>query len=513
MGRWYGIAVAVSVGIGGADVADAVPRALRCAPSSSIAAYTVAIDSSFTRIDVEVQLAAGVDRLAMNPFGAEWLDDGWATFVRDLDARAADGRPLRLEPDGPAAWRIEGARGGAVTLRYVVDLSFTREPWPPGNEQAGRFTGDAVYLVTRPVFIAPVTDGPMRVRFAVPADWIVSTPWPVAGAETRTRCVRDLNDLLRNSFVAGRHAIARADHGDFAVTLALPGAAGAAAESFVPVLSAALDDYADIFGTLPERNFLMTFFYADADDGESYAGSAAFTSRDSVDAEGVMLWGNFIAHELFHFWNAQRFRSAEHPVTRWFSEGATEYFANRALVRGGIISPAEWLEKVEAHVAMYMLFRSSPVWNGMTLAEAGGSTSRNRPGVYSGGWVASLCLDAEIRVATGDRAGLTDVMARLDERFGATGTRYPPAALVEAASGVAARDLGPFFRRYIESDETLPIRDCLATFGLATRLKPYAGEAYIREDPTAAPAERARLADLLGLARSADDPTSPFDQE
>lgn len=69
---------------------------------------------------------------------------------------------------------------------------------------------------------------------------------------------------------------------------------------------------------------------------------------------------------------------------------------------------------------------------------------------------------------------------------------------------VAGRDLGPFFRRNIDSDETLPVRDCLATFGLATRLKPYAGEAYIRQDPTAAPAERARLADLLDLARSAD---------
>jgi predicted metalloprotease with PDZ domain len=456
--------------------------------ASPIAAYTLGIDASFSRIEVEGRLAAGVDRVAMADWGAEWLDDGWATFVRDLEASAADRQPLSVEPDGPAAWRIEGAASGPVTLRYVVDLSFTREPWPFGNERAGQFTGDAVYLVAQPVFIAPVADGPMRVRFEVPAEWTVSTPWPLAGTEPRTWCAADLNDLLRNSFVAGRHSIARVDHGDFTVTLALPGEAGAAAELFVPVLSAALDEYAEIFGELPERNFLMTFFYQDTDNGESFAGSATFITRDSVDAEGVMLWGNFIAHELFHFWNAQRFRSSERPATRWFSEGATEYIANRALVRRGIISPEQWLKKAEVHVAMYMLFRSSPVWNGMTLAEAGGATSRNRPGVYSGGWVASLCLDAEIRVATADRAGLADVMARLDERFGAAGTRYPAAALVEAASRVAGRDLGPYFRRYIESDETLPVRDCLATFGLAARLKPYAGEAYIWEDPARAAA-------------------------
>lgn len=203
-------------------------------------------------------------------------------------------------------------------------------------------------------------------------------------------------------------------------------------------------------------------------------------------------------HELFHFWNAQRIRSSQRPATQWFSEGATEYFANRALVRGRIISPALWLEKAEAHVALYLLFRSSPVWNGVTLAEAGTAKGTNRPGVYNGGWVASLCLDAELRVATGDRAGLDDVLARLDERYGSTRTLYPAAALVEAASAVAGRDLGPFFRRYIEGDETLPVRDCLATFGLAARLKPYAGEAYIREDPVAAPAERARFERLIG---------------
>jgi predicted metalloprotease with PDZ domain len=473
------------------------PPAHRCA--SPIAAYTVGIDESYSEIDVEVLLADSVDRVAMADWGAEWLDDGWVTFVRDLNARTADGRPLALEPDGPGGWRIEaGARGGPVTLRYVVDLSFTREPWPFGNERAGQFTGDAVYLVAQPVFIAPVGDGPMRVRFNVPAEWIVSTPWSLAGTAPRTWCAADLDDLLRNSFVAGRHAIAQADHGDFTVTLALPGGAGAAAELFVPVLSAALKDYAEIFGELPDRNFLMTFFYGDYDNGESYAGSSTFTARDSVDADGLMVWGNFIAHELFHFWNAQRFRSSERAATRWFSEGATEYFANRALVRQGIISPAQWRKKAEVHVAMYMLFRSSPVWNGVTLAEASAATSRNRPGVYSGGWVASLCLDAEIRVASGDRAGLAEVMARLDERFGATGTLYPAAALVEASSYVAGRNLGPFFRRYIESDETLPVLDCLATFGLAARMRPTAGEAYIWEDPAAPPAEVARLARLLG---------------
>lgn len=114
-----------------------------------------------------------------------------------------------------------------------------------------------------------------------------------------------------------------------------------------------------------------------------------------------------------------------------------------------------------------------------------------------------IAVTVSVGVGIG-QAGLADVMVQLDERFGATGTRYPAAALVEAASRVAGRDLGPFFRRYMDGDETLPVHDCLATFGLATRLKPYAGEAYIRQDPTAAPAERARLADLLDLARSAD---------
>jgi hypothetical protein len=49
-----------------------------------------------------------------------------------------------------------------------VDLRFTDEPWPAGNEQAGARFDDALYLVRRALFIECDAPGGRRVTFEVP---------------------------------------------------------------------------------------------------------------------------------------------------------------------------------------------------------------------------------------------------------------------------------------------------------------------------------------------------------
>ena len=63
-----------------------------------------------------------------------------------------------------------------------------------------------------------------------------------------------------------------------------------------------------------------------------------------------------VAHELFHAWNAKRLRPAElvpYDLSRaqpsrslWITEGLTEYFAHRAMLRAGRWSRADYFEHV-----------------------------------------------------------------------------------------------------------------------------------------------------------------------
>ena len=59
------------------------------------------------------------------------------------------------------------------------------------------------------------------------------------------------------------------------------------------------------------------------------------------------------AHEIFHAWNVKRLRPAdmwpyeyarEQPTSwLWVSEGITDYYADLALVRGGVIDSAQFM--------------------------------------------------------------------------------------------------------------------------------------------------------------------------
>ena len=90
-------------------------------------------------------------------------------------------------------------------------------------------------------------------------------------------------------------------------------------------------------------------------DSTSQGGSALEHSNSHFGIYSPFIIGNIalpsiIAHEIFHVWNVKRLRPAEMVPYRydraqptpwlWVSEGITDYYADLALVRGGIVDSA-----------------------------------------------------------------------------------------------------------------------------------------------------------------------------
>ena len=121
--------------------------------------------------------------------GADNLPRRWGTFVTDLHALDAAGTVVPISehqsPDSYAGeWRTGERYTGLLKISYVVDLAYTQKPWPPSNEKAGTFDGKAIYLVTKPLFLGSLEDGPSRVSFELPDGARLVTPWVLAvGAE------------------------------------------------------------------------------------------------------------------------------------------------------------------------------------------------------------------------------------------------------------------------------------------------------------------------------------------
>ena len=62
--------------------------------------------------------------------------------------------------------------------------------------------------------------------------------------------------------------------------------------------------------------------------------------------ESIIKWFRFLAHESFHFWNGQMLKTRLDPSEEWLSEGSAEYFALVALKDFGLISEAEFHQKI-----------------------------------------------------------------------------------------------------------------------------------------------------------------------
>lgn len=407
---------------------------------------------------------------------AEWLD----RWVGELSVHDSADAPVELRPADPGSWTIDGEYDGSLVVSYSVDPAFALASWPAGNEHAAYWEDDALYLVGEALFATPDVAGPTGVVFSLPDGWHVSTPWRRHGTNPSSFVVESSDDLLDNALVLGRHASIDQRLRGFRYELALMGRAADVRDAASRLAGAVLEAYVANFDGAPDGAYLQAMFVSDAEDGEAFRASSGFRTSLVPDEGNILLWGNQLAHELFHRWLASdaAIAAMDYGDGQWLSEGLAEYYANLTLLRVGMISSEEWQRKLEKHVGLYLYYRASPAFNG-SLRAAGANKTRERLAVYNGGWTAAFCLDVHTRRATEGRVGLDAFLRGLWTAFGTTGRTYAFEQLPRVyreSTGVDATDI---FTRFIDGTEVLPVKECLQNAGLEAGIKGYAGEIWV----------------------------------
>jgi predicted metalloprotease with PDZ domain len=453
--------------------------------SAAPARYRIAY-SGGNSLQVEAHLPAGDGRLLVGQGGGiDQLPDQWATFVRDVRVTGANGRALATTPRGKEGWSVETS--GGVDLRYRVDLTYAVEKWPAGNEQSGKLFPHALYTITKPLFVYTSTVTGATIDFDVPAGWNIAAPWTGDGAHRFT--AQSLDALTGNSLVVGQFGSTAIRIGAFDVTVATPDQA-APPPRLVTALQRMGSEATTMFPATPAGAYVMTFFRADEEDGESYESSAALTSPYAFDEASMVVTGDTVVHELLHHWIGGMIAPPpeQHDSIAWFTEGFTEYYANVILARSGAV-PRELMHAKLANVAAgYLYFFNSSLFHGLTLADATQKKGMYRFGIYNGGWAIALSLDVMLRSESGGKHSLADVMRLLFDRFGRTHKPVSEADIRAAASEVAGRDLAPWFEKYVHQREDLPLAATLNQLGFELRGQPYAADVYLVDvaKPTAA---------------------------
>lgn len=404
-----------------------------------------------------------------------------SNFARRINnfAVTEGGAPLVWDKSDPDTWRIRPSGKGEVTVTFdfQADQLDNAMAWSQPDFLLVNGTNVFLYPEGRSL------DFPARVTVATEPDWRVATGMTPDGAPRAYRA-SNYHDLVDMPFFIGKFDLdSNQVEGKWVRVASYPAGAlaGAQRTEFWADLEKYLPKEIAVFQEAPYDTYSTMMIF-----NEGFGGGSALEHQNShVGIYTPLLIGNPVlpsitAHEIFHLWNVKRLRPADMvPYTYdhwmptpwlWVSEGITDYYADLALVRAGVIDSTQFLEltagKMQevADVPVVSLEDASiSAWISMT-----NGTSDT---YYPKGSLAGMLLDIQIRAASDNRRSLDDVMRGLYRSTYLKGRGFTSKDWWDAVSAAAGgQPFGDFNARYIDGREPFPYGAMFAKAGLVARL-------------------------------------------
>ncbi len=397
-------------------------------------------------------------------------------FARNISNFSAEetGTSLGWDKLDPDTWRIRPSGAGEVTVRfdYLADSLDNANTW--ARPDFLLFNGTNLFFYPE----GRGFDFPASVTVNTEAGWKIVTGMTPAGP--RRFSATNYHDLVDMPFFVGQFDLDSTQIVDHWVRFATYPSGSVTDGSRIAVwetLKRVIPAEGKVFAEIPWTTYSVMQI-ADPNFG---GGSALEHQNSHVAVYGFSLLGSpvimlFYAHEIFHSWNVKRLRPADlypyrydqpQPTTLlWISEGITDYYADLAEVRGGVIDASGFYSATGDKISQVGALPPT------SLEDASLSTwIHPRDGTeyiyYPKGSLAGFLLDIIIRDASGNRRSLDDVMRDLynsdyKNNRGFTSDEWW-AAIGRAANGKSFTD---FYARYIDGRDPYPYDAVLPLAGL-----------------------------------------------
>ncbi|HKB16179.1 MAG TPA: hypothetical protein VKF62_08935, partial [Planctomycetota bacterium] len=390
--------------------------------------------------------------------------------IRALEIRGPGGEALPAEQPAPNRWSVRHPPGARLEVAYELAPSGERIEDDRESRYRPAVLPDLFHLVGTTGLVVPEhLEGEeprsieIRWRGFAEAGWKVVSSFG-AGPEPR-RIRRPLHDFVYGLYVAGDLRVVPVPLKGGTLHVALAGEDwGFADDLYVDLVRRIVVAERDFFDDHGDPHFLVSLVPV----GERNPRSRSLGGTGLTDAFALFLlpgtgleeepemgrglrW--LLAHELFHNWNGQKMPRVEpEALVYWFSEGFTDFYARRLLLRGGLITLEEYAADLSERVGSYL---ASPVRNdpNQRLLRDYWKDERVERLPYLRGDVVALLLDAGIRKASGGARSLDDLMRDLLAR-GRRGQTVGTDSLLALAASYAGKECAERLRRIVVEGET-----------------------------------------------------------
>jgi predicted metalloprotease with PDZ domain len=389
-----------------------------------------------------------------------------------------DGKPLFWDKLDYDTWRIRpaGAKTLRVTFRYVADTLDNAMAWAKPDFLLFNGTNVFLYAEGQPLEMQAT------VTVHTESDWRVATGMQ-SGAQPRTFTAANYHDLVDMPFFIGHFDLDSARVVEKWIRLATypAGAISAQVRSTAwDQLKRVIPPETMVFGEIPWESYTIMEIVDSA-----YAGASGLEHQNShVDVLAPSYVGSefqpsLYAHEIFHSWNVKRLRPSEmwpyqysHPQPTpwlWVSEGITDYYADLAEVRGGVVDERGFYNLAAEKINEVM--NAMPV----SLEDASVNTwvhpiDGTEYIYYPKGSLAGFILDIMMRDASDNKHSLDDVMRGLYQSDYKHARGFTATDWWNAVSAAAnGKSFAQFNDRYINGREPFPWDSVLPLAGMRTR--------------------------------------------
>lgn len=390
-------------------------------------------------------------------------------------------------------WLITGATGPLV-LEYEVygfDLS-VRGAYL--DQFRGFFNGNVVFLAvegreSEPVLVDILAADGM-------SDWQVATGLPRAGAEVMgfgRYQAANYEALIDYPVELGQFS-----HLEFMAEgiphhLVISGRHNANLPRIAADLAQVCAAQIRLFGDAPFTEYwFLTNVVGDGYGGLEHRNSTALLcNRDDLPAKAegdkadeYLTFLGLASHEYFHSWNVKSIKPdsftpynlhAENYTTLlWAFEGITSYYDDLMLVRCGLLTVEQYLERL-SHTLTGVRRGTGRLKQTLEEASFDAWIKYYRPdenasnallSYYTQGSLAALVLDLTIRQRSQWQKSLDDVMRVLYRDFGKAGRGVSAAEWERVAAEVTGLDLSVLFDQLLRQLDAIPVDEVWAAFGI-----------------------------------------------
>ena len=345
-------------------------------------------------------------------------------FISDFSARGAS-----VQDAGPAKRVLTSAPGARITLRYRVHSAYDRDPsGDDGNPYKG--------AVIRPtwfsslgdfIFISPEKRDHAPASFQwgdLPKGWVAASDLDGGGPLT----VSDVGNSVMEggSDVSLLHRNLQGGQLRVAIRGAWPFPDGRLANDIATVV----DAQRHFWGNAGGPYFVAAIPLATGA-GISVGGTGryeGFALYGTGNADEPML-RRLLAHEHTHNWiphqQGRMPDGPQEPSAYWYSEGMTDFYTDRTLLRSGVWSLTDFIGHMNEMMRDYDVSPVRTVPNSQIVSDfwKGGDVEQLP---YQRGYLLAFIWDARIRAASHGRFNLDDVMFAMRDRYMAAASELKP---------------------------------------------------------------------------------------